>query len=50
MIFLCNNIMDKNLKAVEWTREWIARVGGWVLAEDVRFGEREGSRGRLWRG
>jgi|SanBayMetagenome_1026888.scaffolds.fasta_scaffold11928_1 hypothetical protein len=27
MIFLCNNIMDKNLKAVEWTREWIARVG-----------------------
>jgi hypothetical protein len=27
MIFLCNNIMDKNLKAVEWTREWITRVG-----------------------
>lgn len=27
MIFLCNNIMDKNLKAVEWTREWIALVG-----------------------
>ena len=28
MIFLGNNIMDKNLKAVEWTREWITRVGG----------------------
>jgi len=27
MIFLGTNIMDKNLKAVEWTREWIARVG-----------------------
>ena len=28
MIFLCNNIMDKNLEAVKWTREWIASVGG----------------------
>ena len=27
MIFLGSNIMDKNLKAVEWTREWIAKVG-----------------------
>jgi len=27
MIFLCNNIMDKNLNAVKWTRDWIARVG-----------------------
>ena len=27
IIFLGSNIMDKNLKAVEWTREWIARVG-----------------------
>jgi len=27
MIFLCNNIMDKNLEAVKWTRDWIARVG-----------------------
>jgi hypothetical protein len=27
MIFLGTNIMVKNLKAVEWTREWIARVG-----------------------
>ncbi len=28
IIFLGSNIMDKNLKAVEWTREWIAQVGG----------------------
>jgi len=27
IIFLGSNIMDKHLKAVEWTREWIARVG-----------------------
>lgn len=27
MIFLCNNVMDKNLKAVNWTRDWIAKVG-----------------------
>lgn len=27
MIFCCNNIMDKDLKAVEWTRQWITRVG-----------------------
>ena len=27
IIFLGSNIMDKNLKAVEWTRTWIARVG-----------------------
>ena len=31
MIFLGSNIMDKNLKAVEWTREWIAKVGKEVL-------------------
>ncbi len=27
MIFLGSNIMDKNLKSVAWTREWIAKVG-----------------------
>ena len=27
MIFLGTNIMDKNLKSVAWTREWIAKVG-----------------------
>lgn len=27
MIFLCNNIMDKDLEAVKWTRDWIAQVG-----------------------
>ena len=27
MVFLGTNIMDKNLKTVEWTREWIKRVG-----------------------
>ena len=32
MIFLCNNIMDKNLKAVEWTREWIKKVGNEPLS------------------
>ena len=31
MIFLGSNIMDKNLKAVEWTREWIAKVGNEAL-------------------
>ncbi len=31
MIFLGSNIMDKNLKAVEWTREWIAKVGHKLL-------------------
>jgi len=31
MIFLGTNIMDKNLKTVEWTREWITRVGDETL-------------------
>lgn len=35
IIFLGTNIMDKNLEAVEWTREWIKRVGDTPL--DVRL-------------
>ena len=27
MIFLSTNVTDKNLKAVNWTRDWIAKVG-----------------------
>jgi len=27
MIFLGSNIMDKNLQTVQWTQEWISRVG-----------------------
>jgi hypothetical protein len=31
MIFLASCICDLNLKAVEWTREWVARVGDQTL-------------------
>jgi hypothetical protein len=28
MIFLASNACDMDLQAVEWTRQWIAKVGG----------------------
>ena len=34
MIFLATNICDAGLPAVEWTREWIARVGGESLGRE----------------
>ena len=31
MIFLASCICDLNLETVEWTRRWIAEVGGQML-------------------
>jgi hypothetical protein len=41
MIFLASCICDLGLETVEWTREWIARVGGQVLPAGTGKGRLE---------